>query len=345
MAARSDRRDYGLDVQHIYAAVGLRIQSGALAARQDQTLDTTTLFPAGFPPIANSVDQAGKQFVLYSYAYFDALPSLSVTAGLSLDHVDSSFADEDAANPKLGITWQPTARTTVRAAAFETLFGSLTTSKQNVQPRLEPVQVAGFTQLLFGGVADHSSVRGVSVDHEFSPKLFAGWQADTRDTESVSNLLGTNITIPFDQRERSQRAYVYWLPTAKISVTGRYEIGRYGTEPIAPFGYTHLSTERMPFEVPYFAKGGLTIGARASHVRQEGNFQTVGGPSPFAYGEDQFSVVDVFLGYRLPNRRGLLSLTADNLLDESFQFQDVDPTNPSLYPERLISFRFTLAFD
>jgi hypothetical protein len=55
--------------------------------------------------------------------------------------------------------------------------------------------------------------------------------------------------------------------------------------------------------------------------------------------------LDAFVGYRLPNRRGLLSLTADNLLDETFQFQDVDPTNPSLFPERLISFRFTLAFE
>jgi hypothetical protein len=55
--------------------------------------------------------------------------------------------------------------------------------------------------------------------------------------------------------------------------------------------------------------------------------------------------MDAFVGYRLPNRRGLLSLNAENLLDESFQYQDVDPTNPSLFPERLISFRFTLAFE
>ena len=35
-----------------------------------------------------------------------------------------------------------------------------------------------------------------------------------------------------------------------------------------------------------------------------------------APGEDRFWVVDAFVGYRLPNRRGLLSLNADNLLDE-----------------------------
>jgi outer membrane receptor for monomeric catechols len=65
----------------------------------------------------------------------------------------------------------------------------------------------------------------------------------------------------------------------------------------------------------------------------------------FSAGEDRFWVLDAFVGYRLANRRGLLSLNADNLLDEQFQFQDVDPTNPSLFPERLVSFRFTLAFD
>jgi Tfp pilus assembly protein PilF len=351
IAARFDRRDYGLDVQHIYGSGDLRIQSGALAARQDQTLDFSAIPPVpGIPPITISTDQGGRQLVLYSYAHFKPLRSLTVTTGVSLDHVDNAFADEDAANPKLGITWRPTARTTVRAAAFETLFGSLTTSRQNVQPRLEPAQVAGFTQLLFGGAADRSSVRGIAVDQELSATLFTGWQADTRSTESIAVGLGTNIAIPFDQRERAQRAYVYWLPTAQIGVTARYEYGRYGTEPIAPFGYSHMKTERLPLEVRYFARGGLTFGVRASLVDQEGDFQngelqTPFGYPPLAYGEDRFAVLDAFFGYRLPNRRGSLSLTMDNVLDESFQFQDVDPTNPSLFPERVISFRFTLAFE
>ena len=150
-------------------------------------------------------------------------------------------------------------------------------------------------------------------------------------------------------RERTQ-AYLYWLPLEALSVTARYEHGRYGSEPIPLLGYSHMKTERLPLEIRYFARGGFTIGARASYVQQEGEFQsdfqqTPFDPPPFAYGEDRFFVLDAFVGYRLPNRRGFLSLNADNLLDESFQFQDVDPTNPSLFPERLISFRFTLAFE
>jgi outer membrane receptor protein involved in Fe transport len=68
-------------------------------------------------------------------------------------------------------------------------------------------------------------------------------------------------------------------------------------------------------------------------------------PPAFAPGEDRFVTVDAFVSYRLPKRRGSLSLNADNLLDERFSFQDIDPTNPSLFPERLVSFRFTLAFE
>jgi hypothetical protein len=114
-------------------------------------------------------------------------------------------------------------------------------------------------------------------------------------------------------------------------------------------GYSHLNTERLPLEVRYFARGGMTTGLRASHVSQEGFFEVPAllplDPPTLAPGQDRFWVVDAFVGYRLPNRRGLLSLNADNLLDEPFQFQDIDPTNPSLFPERLVSLRFTLAFD
>jgi Tfp pilus assembly protein PilF len=348
LEARTDGHDYDVDVQHVYSSRGgLRIQSGALAARQQRTLDTRFLVPG---PPASSQDQASRQLALYSYAYFDPLPSLTVTAGLSLDSVDHFAVEKEAANPKVGIMWRPTPHTTVRASTFRTLYGSLTTSTQNAQPRLEPVQVAGFTQLLFGGAADSASVDGVAIEQELSPKLFAGWQADTRETESTSVVFGSNVTIPFNLRERSQRAYVYWLPTAELSVTARYEHGRYGSEPIAPFGYTHMETDRLPVEVRYFTRSGFTIGARATHVEQEGEFQTglpqdPFAPPPLAHGDDRFYVLDAFVGYRLPNRRGLLSLTADNLLDESFQFQDLASTNPSLFPERLISFRFTIAFE
>jgi hypothetical protein len=135
-----------------------------------------------------------------------------------------------------------------------------------------------------------------------------------------------------------------------LSVITRYEHGRYSSDPLPLLGYSHMSLDKLPLELRYFSRTGFTIGARATHVQQEGEFQTGFPPTPFdpvplAYGEDRFWVLDAFVGYRLRNRRGLLSLNADNLLDEDFQYQDVDPTNPSLFPERLVSLRFTLAFE
>ena len=108
-------------------------------------------------------------------------------------------------------------------------------------------------------------------------------------------------------------------------------------------------TRRTPLEARYFFGNGLTLGARATHVRQYGVFErppaTPLDPATVAAGRDDFLIVDAFASYRLTNRRGVVSLNADNVLDERFRFQDTDPTNPSFIPERLLSLRFTLAFD
>jgi Tfp pilus assembly protein PilF len=347
---QTDQRAYNVDVQHIFGTEKLSIQSGLLAARQNND-EHGMIFSPELGPVPLTEERTNRQLGLYTYAYLNVTPSLELTAGVSFDSVDNPLTDEQAANPKLGVTWRPTPYTTVRAAAFETLFGSLTTSTQNAQPRLEPVQVSGFTQLLFGGEADRASVRGVAIEQELSPTLFLGWQADTRDTERTAiNSFAASGTTLITLSERAQKAYLYWMPTGDFSLAARYERGRYGSEPDPLLGYTHMKTERLPVEIRYFAQRGFAIGARASYVQQSGEFQTEVRPSPVepppvAYGEDRFWLLDAFVGYRLPNRRGLVSLNADNLLDEAFQFQDIDPTNPSLFPERIVSVRFTLAFD
>ena len=59
---------------------------------------------------------------------------------------------------------------------------------------------------------------------------------------------------------------------------------------------------------------------------------------------DDFWLVDASIGYRLPKRRGIVSIGVANLFDEQFNFVDTDPFNPRVYPERLVFGRFTLAF-
>jgi Tfp pilus assembly protein PilF len=347
---RLDIDAYHVDVQHLYRTDALSVQSGVLAAHQSEDQRTSFAFP-GMDPVAVTDHQVNRQLALYTYAYVRPAPTLSLTAGVSLDELTNPLLDAHRTNPKLGLEWRPTERTRLRAAAFETLFGSLTTSTQNAQPRLEPVQVAGFTQLLFGGTADRATVRGAAFEHELSQDLFVGWQASTRQTRRVGRTPGgPEGTQVLTLRERTQEAFLYWTPADALALAASYERGRYGSEPDALFGYAHMKTARLPIEARYFLPTGWTIGARVSHVRQEGLFQSEfrrrpNAPPALAPGADSFWLIDAFVGYRLPDRRGLLSLNADNLFDESFQYQDVDPANPSLFPERLVSFRFTLAFE
>ncbi|HEY9182062.1 MAG TPA: TonB-dependent receptor, partial [Gammaproteobacteria bacterium] len=346
---RLEQQGYSADLQHIRTGRSVQIQSGIVYARQDENSVTRLAFP-GLPPMIEGAGES-SQLGVYSYAHFNPSAALTLTAGASFDEIDDTFVEDQTWNPKLGVIWRPNARTTLRAAALEVLFGSLTTSTQNPQPRLEPVQVAGFTQLLFGGRADRSKVGSLAIEHEFSSRVFVGWEATERDTDRVAIDAFAQPGDPLIEialNERGQQAYLYWTPGDRVSVSTRYEHGRFKSDPGDFSGYSEMTTRRLPLELRYFTRGGLTLGARATYVEQEGVFMmssSTPGPPALQPGHDRFGVLDAFIGYRLPNRRGLLSLNADNLLDESFQFQDIDPTNPSIMPERLVSFRFTLAFD
>jgi Tfp pilus assembly protein PilF len=347
---RLEQRGYNADIQHIHTGQSVQIQSGLVFAQQNEDSVARSSFP-GLPPLSIEATGESNQYGLYSYAYLDPTSTLTLVVGASWDRIEDTFVEDDTVSPKLGVIWRPTPRTTLRVGSFETLFGSLTTSTQNAQPRLEPTQVAGFTQLLFGGRADRSTVNGLAIEHEVSRHLFVGAETSTRDTDAVGvDVFAGDATTEIALTERVHSAYLYWTPHERVSVSTRYEHGRYTSIPSDFSGYSEMTIKRLPLELRYFAPRGLTFGTRATYVEQEGLFQDPFGAAPgqpFAVmpGEDRFAVLDAFVGYRLPNRRGLLSLNADNLLDETFRFQDIDPTNPSIMPERLVSFRFTLGFD
>jgi hypothetical protein len=175
--------------------------------------------------------------------------------------------------------------------------------------------------------------------------LFVGWEASLRDTNRPQ-IVGDTVQ-QVDLRERTQQGYLYWTPTDRVAVSARLEKGRYKNQPVSFFRFFTMELERLPLELRYFAPSGFTIGARAQAVHQAGSFAAPDSddPADAIQGAERFWTLDTFVSYRLPKRRGSLSLNADNLLDEQFRFQDVDPFNPSLFPERLVSLRFTLSFD
>ena len=341
----------GVDLQLLHDAGTFRLQTGFAHARGHEVAEAAFSFP-GIPPIVSKSVDDPTQTDIYGYALIDPARSVTVTAGGTWSRIKGQLLTEQELNPKLGVAWHPTGRTTVRAAAFRSLFSSLTTSRLNPQPRLEPVQIAGFSQLLFGGAADRSTVHGLAVDHALSQRLFVGWEASVRETKR-------SIIFPSEAPERqvqittlgerAQQGYLYWTPHERLGFSAKLEHGRYTSSILngTPlFNYSDLTIERLPLELRYFAPTGLVVGVRTSHIRDHGTFvANTPARDVLEPGADSFWLLDAFVGYRLPNRHGLLSLNADNLLDRRFRFQDVDPEDSSLIPERLISFRFTLSFD
>jgi outer membrane receptor protein involved in Fe transport len=156
------------------------------------------------------------------------------------------------------------------------------------------------------------------------------------------------VATPTSAAEDSANTYLYWTPRADVSFSAGYQSQRFDADARSPFGFTHMRIERLPLEARYFSAKGLSAGLTVSRLQQSGEF--VDGLTPEGFeatepGEDDFWIVDASLGYRLPKRRGVLSLNVDNLLDTDFRFQDVDPENPSVMPERIAYFRFTVSFE
>ncbi|UCD34056.1 MAG: TonB-dependent receptor, partial [Nitrospiraceae bacterium] len=110
--------------------------------------------------------------------------------------------------------------------------------------------------------------------------------------------------------------------------------------------FTKLRTHRIPLEGKFFHPLGFVLGIKSTYVKQDGDFTVFTDTFPFYVlesGEDDFWIVDASIAYRLPKRYGIISLEAKNLFDEDFMFQDTDPRNPRIIPDRQVLFKFTLA--
>ena len=223
-------------------------------------------------------------------------------------------------------------------------------SKFNIDPTIAPTSIVGFNYYYFGSEGEGSRLRAIALTHEFSERLYAGVEAIRRDIDIPTTISAptaiADAPIDINRNETMTRGYVYWTPTSQLGLSVEYLDDEYDNEGFA-FGdnYAFLDTARVPVTLSLFKGPRLSTRVRATYVSQSGSFI----PADITQNElyvasDRFWVADLELGYRLPNRRGTLALIVANALDEQFHFQDVDPENPRIMPERVASLRFTVAY-
>ncbi|MDX2451557.1 TonB-dependent receptor, partial [Desulfosarcina sp.] len=245
---------------------------------------------------------------------------------------------------KLGMTWQPFARTTLRGAVFRVLTRTLLNDQT-----VEPTQVAGFNQFYQDTPGADIWTYGAAVDQRFSTDVYGGIEFVKRDLDipfRVTALPSAPLEVHHtDWQENLGRGYLYWTPHPWIvgSTEYLYEHWDRGDELGGAERIQNLTTHRLRLGGSFFHPSGIFARLRATYADQEGTFWDSGLTSVSDDG-DHFWVTDAALGYRFPKRYGMLTFEVKNLFDETFKFQDTDATNPSIYPERLALIRLTLSF-
>jgi tetratricopeptide (TPR) repeat protein len=277
----------------------------------------------------------------YIYTNIDYPRNIILTLGASFDSLKEVIADRKQVNPKFGATWNLSASTTLRAAAFRAVKRTLISSQT-----IEPTQVAGFNQFFDDLNATDAWRYGVAIDQKLAPNLAVGAEFSRRDLRVPARAL-EELTRVEDQDETEElgRGYFYWAPSDRLALSAEYQFERFDRDPrnMRPQAFVESKTHRVPLEFRVFHPSGIFSRARATFVDQEGLFKDSTGA--LMHGSDDFWVVDISLGYRLPRRQGLVTVGIRNLFDSRFNFQDSGRADPGIIsPKRLILGRLTLTF-
>ncbi len=330
------------ELQYMYDTAGVQIVAGAGhdSGNQSSRCQSRTAAPNCLSSARRFVarttgETATRHTNGYVYGYLHPTAALTWNLGVSIDSTSNGVLGEqgsvDQVNPKLGLIWDVTSSTTLRLAAFRALTRSLLTGQT-----LEPTHVAGFNQLFDDFTGTESRRYGVGVDHKFSGQLFGGVEASLRDL--IAPVAANGIRR---SDETLFRAYMNWLPADRLALGLNYmyeDFTNQRNDGSPPGTNTHI----LPVSANYFHPNGFFSSLKLTYVNQEvfrSNNSRVG---------DQFLLVDVGVGYRLPKRYGIFRLDVQNLFNEDFSYQGLggrirtQETVPFV-PETVIAAQFTLA--
>ena len=298
-----------IEVQHLLSTSGLRFISGAGHFNMDKTTAIVVSSATGQTQLGGPNDTTHDNVYLYTLVDFE--DDLILTLGFSADSYDSEVYDRDQFNPKLGVEWNPNPNTTLRAAAFRTLRRSLVSDQT-----IEPTQVAGFNQFFDDFEGDEAKRFGIAVDQVFSRNLIGGIELSQRDIKALVTFIGGSVDAErFDRDEKLGRAYLYWTPQPRLALSAELLVEEFERDEISSEeAFYEANTTRLLLGTSIIQPSGWTARIKATYVDQDGDFRG----NPRYTGDDQFWVADASLGYRLPQRRGLVELVAKNLTDETF---------------------------
>jgi len=260
------------------------------------------------------LDRASRHFTAYHYSTLrldhpGPIAGAELTAGVSIDDFHDSFPggrDTTQVNPKLGARIEITDGLILRGAYTQALKGDLLLDQQ-----LEPVTVAGFTQVPDQVPGATIRQAAVGVDVKLQPWLWVGGTGAWRWIEAP-RFDATDKTVNTDERELHGYVNATFGDRVAATLDVSHEHSTSGAKltDLEMFEVTELHGGAS-----YFHPSGFFASAGLGYVWHK--FDGFG-----RSGSDDFPIADATLGFRLPNERGVISLQVQNALDKSFGFED-----------------------
>jgi tetratricopeptide (TPR) repeat protein len=378
LSLKNDETGYNGELQYLFRSDRFNITSGIgyFDIDRERTSIVEVYDQSVSPPqlvfsTPNVADADVEHLNIYLYSNIYLVENFVVTIGASGDDYEDNNFDKDQLNPKFGFIWNPVARTTLRGAIFSTVKRTLITNQT-----LEPTQVAGFNQFYDDANGSDTWRYGLGVDQKFRNDLYGGIELSKRDL-NVPYLVVPSAPPPptdgpptngpptgpptdgpptgpppspqtseVDWEESVARAYLYWTPNKWLGLRAEYIYEEFDRDKEFVAGTKNVKTHRIPLGISFFHSSGLTVNLQGTYFDQEGDFlrQDEENPLNFVSGEDQFWLVDLSLSYRFPKRYGFISIGVKNLFDEDFNYQDTNPENSIIQPDRMIYGQITMAF-
>jgi tetratricopeptide (TPR) repeat protein len=360
----ADRETWQAEGQHIYQGESFNVLSGIGYSTADLELSTKVtatitddltglpvpIDPPEFsvnPSIVETEQNADiKDSRLYVYGNVETDYDVTWTLGLSYEDYENEGLDFDEVNPKLGLQWQLNSALVFRAALLKYVAPALANNRT-----LEPTQVAGFNQSFDDASATISEQIAAALDWRPHRDVYAGVSMSRRDLESPA-FIGVPDSLSEavfeDQEERHHRIYVSWSPDSHwvLGVEAVYDRFKTDDPSVDTALPLEVKTKSYPVTLRYFHPSGFFGYLGSTYVDQEYTDQV-----DSESGDDSFTVTDLSVGYRLPKRRGVVSITVQNVTDEEFNYQDDsyrtfedEPSSGPYLPDRLVMGRLTLNF-
>jgi len=374
--------------QHNYGAIlGARYQTGDLPTRS--TLGPTTptqlasnnavdaITHASSFPFSENVRPTMERAAGYGYYFWRIADPLQVIGGVTYDHLlmpedfrapplSSGDKAADQLAPKAGVTWTPGRETTVRFAYTRSLGGV----SFDQSTRLEPSQVAGFTQAYRSLIPDSIAgatagarfeTFGLALEQKFPGGTYLNLEADLLNSK-VDQMVGGldmyfaggfpprppafyTVTTPedLDYREKDLLLSVHQLLGQEWAAGASYELSN-----------AELGTEypAVPLDVSsaYRFKNGATLNQLSLYVlfnhssgffaraEAQWNDQYNYGYNPGLPGDD-FWQINLLAGYRFFHRHAQVQVGVLNLTGRDYE---LNPLN--LYAELARTRTFATSF-